>query len=465
MINIDLYHFIYSPVNILSVFMVLAFIIIWGHLKSDGIEDTKMAFLFRLNIYHKLLFAFIYGVYYIFIFKGGDTYAYWKTMGVYENLMFHDFSDFWHMMTSEPSLNTYSSLFNYKTGYPESYIYLESEAFNATKIMYPLRLITFNSYFACTFLMSFFMANASWKIYTLAKKVAIFQNKLMSIFILFLPSVAFWCSGISKDTIVYTSILYIIYYLYLFVNEKGKGTQKVKYGLYLLFFTYLIYCVRPFILNAMIIPLTLMYSTSLLNKIQSFALLRIFVKTIIYMGVFGGFIYIVTTFSANEFVQSSSALEEAMIIQQDFLKNTETYGEEEGDRYSLGEIDFSPTGIIKAIPLAILAGVYRPYLWEALSPAFFFNGLESAFIILLTFWFFLSNFRARLTIIQKNEILMFSIGFIFIIAFMAGFTSILFGVLVRIRAPLLPFLGLILTLDIKKSMSLKTENNKQVETK
>jgi hypothetical protein len=52
--------------------------------------------------------------------------------------------------------------------------------------------------------------------------------------------------------------------------------------------------------------------------------------------------------------------------------------------------------------------------------------------------------------IRKNEFLLFSLVFILIIGFMAGFTSILFGVLVRIRAIILPFVYLILTVRGKK---------------
>jgi hypothetical protein len=59
--------------------------------------------------------------------------------------------------------------------------------------------------------------------------------------------------------------------------------------------------------------------------------------------------------------------------------------------------------------------------------------------------------------IRKNEFLLFSLVFILIIGFMAGFTSILFGVLVRIRAIILPFVYLILTVRGKKETTELTE--------
>jgi hypothetical protein len=46
----------------------------------------------------------------------------------------------------------------------------------------------------------------------------------------------------------------------------------------------------------------------------------------------------------------------------------------------------------------------------------------------------------------KSEFAIYMLTFVLLTAFMAGYTSILFGVLVRIRALALPFFFLLLTL-------------------
>ena len=69
----------------------------------------------------------------------------------------------------------------------------------------------------------------------------------------------------------------------------------------------------------------------------------------------------------------------------------------------------------------------------------------------LTIRFFISgNPFKKIKNIRKQEILVFAFIFTLFIAFMAGFTSVLFGVLVRIRAPLLPFFFLVLTASIER---------------
>lgn len=456
--GLNLYQFFYSPVNILSTLFFLSVILIWSQFKANAIPNQKEASLYRWNVYHKLLFSAVFAIYYIAVFKGGDTYAYWYTMSSLKNLMFHDFSNFWEVITSEPTSERFMGMFSYHTGYPLRFIYMEEESFFVVKALLIFKVITFDSYLATTFLLAFIMANATWKIYSLARDTGIFQKQLLVIFVLFLPSVAFWSSGISKDTIVFISILNTIFYLYKLLKTKLSAIQKVKYGLFLLFYGIIIYSTRPFILYAMIMPLILMYSTGLINKIKSFAILRLLIKGFIYIGVTAGFIYAIVAVSAEELLDSSEALSDAMVIQQDFEQNTGIYGDDDGKRYSLGEVEFSALGIIKVMPEAIMAGIYRPFFWEALRPSLIFNGIESLLFIFMTLWFFLVRLRFRLKMIQSNELLSFSIGFVLIIAFMAGFTSILFGVLVRIRAPLLPFMGMLLSIDYKAYLS-SLQNN------
>lgn len=455
----DLYNLLYSPINILSTLIFLLIVLGLMQLKSNSISliDRKEARLYRLNVYHKLLLSFVFSIYYIVILQGGDTYAYWKTMEAMQNLMFSNFDKFWDFVTTTPSMEKYLGYFNYRTGYPMRFIYIEEESFFVTKIFLFFRLITFGSYLATTFIVSFIVANASWKIYELVREFDFLNKKLVVIFVLFLPSVAFWASGISKDTIVLVAIFYFIWCIYNLLKPGLISGKKIKYYIILVFFGFIIYKTRPFMLNAMAIPLLLMYFTSLINKIKTFSILRLMIKLVVYIGIIGVFVYSLVYISADELLKSSSSVSEAMVIQQDFSQNTATYGDDEGKRYSLGEIEFSPKGILKAIPESIFAGIYRPLIWEALRPSLFFNGLESILLIILSIWFIFNHPRIRMRVIGRNEILIFSFGFVLVIAFMAGFTSILFGVLVRIRAPLLPFFGLLLAIDWRKCQSIEED--------
>jgi hypothetical protein len=165
-----------------------------------------------------------------------------------------------------------------------------------------------------------------------------------------------------------------------------------------------------------------------------------------------GFAFIGVYFSGET---AQKYLKEAEVTQQDF-KTNKIYT---GAKYDLGEVSYTPTGLLRAMPMSIFTGIYRPFPWEALSPGLLLNGIESILLFYLTFVFLTNNRGKRISRIRESDILTFSLYFVIIFAFMTGFTSVIFGVLVRLRAPLLPFFLLLLTVKPEEEKSL--ENNEE----
>lgn len=436
--------------DLVVLFILLSFVIGFTVLKTDSMSDKRMSKLYAWNIAHKIFFASLFAVFYIFIVRGGDTLAYWRTSEVLSNLFWKSPTDFFNLLSSDNSWETYLLYFNEEVGRPPSFIFREEESFFVAKVLVIFNNLTFNSYISATVIFSVLMASASWKLFTITSAQNLFSPRLLSLFILFMPSVAFWTAGVSKDGLVFISILYSIYYLYLLFN--GLAKRKIRVWLALLFFLFIVYQCRPFILYALFLPIGLMYISNKLNQIKDFQLLRILIKGLTAVGVIIGVVYISLALSNNDLLNQSSALQEASVIQQDFEQNTQTYGDESGKRYSLGDISYTPTGLLRIMPLAVLAGIFRPYPWEALSPSLLFNGIESLIFLYFSFKFLFGNLKKKIQVIRETDFLAFAIGFVFIIAFIAGFSSILFGVLVRIRAPLLPFFGLLLAIDWKTQL-------------
>jgi hypothetical protein len=110
-----------------------------------------------------------------------------------------------------------------------------------------------------------------------------------------------------------------------------------------------------------------------------------------------------------------------------------------------------------AFPNSVIAGFYRPFIWESLSISLILNGIESILLFYFTFRFLVSkNVLKRINRIRNHEFLVFAFFFALILGYFAGFTSILFGVLVRFKAPLLPFLVIILTSYMREEKEGKT---------
>ena len=434
-----------SIIEFLVTFLFLLFIFVAAYFKKSKIASDAFKGAFYLSLCYRILFSLFFAVFYAFVLKGGDTLAYWDGANTLNNLFFDSPMNYIDCMISDSSPSLFSQHFNSNTGFPPGWIYREKEGWIICKIASILSIITFKSYFAMTLIIAYLSFAGSWRLMELIAQFKTHAKGNLLFAFMFIPSVCFWCSGLSKDGIVYVLVLYLLINTFEIISENRLSIKRI---LVILIASYLIYYTRSFILIAFLASVIFAYGARLTKKFESSPLAKISLR-LAY--IVGGFFIIFMFFKSTAL---TNLITEANIIQQDFVNN-EVYT---GKKYELISSDVSPIGLLKSFPEGLLFGIYRPYITESLSISLFLNGLESILFIFLTLRFFLSfNILNKLKKIRKNEFLLFSFVFILIIGFMAGFTSILFGVLVRIRAIILPFVYLILTVRGKKETTELTE--------
>jgi hypothetical protein len=131
-----------------------------------------------------------------------------------------------------------------------------------------------------------------------------------------------------------------------------------------------------------------------------------------------------------------------------------------GSAYTLGDFDYSPTGMLRKLPLAIWVTLYRPYLWESHNIVMLLSAMESLALLLITLMvlYRAGPFRS-LGIITAHPVLMFSFLFAIVFAFAVGVSTYNFGTLVRYKIPMYPYFvaGLFILLGYAKS-----ERNREV---
>ena len=96
-------------------------------------------------------------------------------------------------------------------------------------------------------------------------------------------------------------------------------------------------------------------------------------------------------------------------------------------------------------PAAIVAGVFRPFLWESRNVLMLISGLETFILLILTLTLLKRlGFCCITRIIIRNPFLIAAFVFLITYAFFVGLTTANFGALVRYRMPVIVFLTLIL---------------------
>lgn len=395
---------------------------------------------YMLNIYFKLFFALVYGAIYMFYYQGGDTMAYWQGAEKLNNLMWQSPYDYWVEMFSTPIEENIILRFTPETGYPPIWIYQDPGSFFVSKIFSIFMIFLGQSYVALSLVLGYISAIASWRIYELVKHYKITSDGYAAIAMLFVPSVAFWCSSISKDAVVVISVFMLLYHLFGIANKTAKSTTRSV--LWIIIYGLILYNSRTFMLFTVLAPAFLALNIRITKKYRTSVVLINIIRLFIIGITFIAFLFFLRT-QGEIFAQTTNQyLAEAELQQSDFANN-ESYGDK---RYDLGITDYSPFGMLRKAPAAILTAFYRPGIWEARSPLLLISGLETTVFIYLTLlFFFRGKVFKKIRFIRFNEFLVFSFGFAIILAFFAGFTSGLFGVLVRFKAPLLPFLLILLT--------------------
>ncbi|MDX2359887.1 MAG: hypothetical protein QNK23_03705 [Crocinitomicaceae bacterium] len=406
-------------------------------LKTPGNEHYKY---YMYNIYFKIFFALIFGSIYVYYYNGGDTIAYWDGAAKMNNLLWKSPANYWRELIDAPDIYTIHKHYHSGTGYPPGWIYRDPNSFYISKIISVFMIFLGQSYLVLTLVFAYISAIASWKLFEIVRYYRITSDSYAALSCLFIPSVAFWCTGLSKDTVVLIAVLFLLHLLFGLANKTI--TRKKLAFIYIFFLGFILYSTRTFMLFTVIAPMILAIGTRILKKYRENIMLVNFFRIIIISVTIGGFLLFISWQGDKISETTTKYLTEAAVQQNDFLNN-ELYGDK---KYDLGVTDYSPTGMLSAAPMAIFTAIYRPALWEARSPLLIISGLETALFMYLTLVFiFKGSVLKKINFIRMNEFLVFSITFAVMLAFFAGFTSILFGVLVRIKAPLLPFILIILT--------------------
>jgi len=381
-------------------------------------------------------------------YGGGDTTAYWDGGVALHNLFSDSPAAFLSEIWETPDIYTITKNFNSATGYPPSWIYKEPESYFICKILVPISLITFQSYLAATIVLGYITSLVTWKFFLAIKSLGINDEKWLAVGVLFLPSVAFWCSGVSKDTFVYISVCILVsQFISMFKeNENKKLTGFIWISLAII-------CIlksRMYVLIALLPSFFVAVSIWFTNNAKANSLKKLSIRVFFYGLGIGVLILFI------QFKTLDSIIDEIVIIQKDFSVNT-TYGT---NRYDLNINDYSTFGIISSIPSALIAALYRPFPWESLSPVLIMNGIENLILIFLSITFITKGFWSRIALMNKTPILTFSLIFVFIMGFSVGFSSGLFGVLVRFKTIILPFFIILLTIKPTENEQLATVHEK-----
>jgi len=375
-------------------------------------------------------FCLVYGFYY----GGGDSYYYFRGgKSLVEMFLIYPI-DTLKVFT----LNISEIPFELK--YIVSWLGDENgeDAFLTMKLASIFCLLGLKSFVGSSIILAYVSFMANWKLFKMINSSFYRANiqvpKLY--YILFIPSLLFWGTGILKDTFVFIFLVFILNFVVNFFSEVDHSKLRTSFSFILcIIFGAFMMKLKAYVFYSLIVSLSVVYYSQITrlstlrnpSKVLKFFLnflLIFFISTIAILGFLS---------FQREILR---AQQEAISIIQGFHSWHTILG---GSNYSLGITDYSLFGILSKTPLAFIVTYFGPFPWEVKSPIMLLTAIESyvfLFLFIKTLW--LKKLKLFVNY-HNNSIILFSIIFTIIFGVMIGITSYNYGALSRFKIQALPF--------------------------
>jgi hypothetical protein len=440
--------FILTPIYVILIFLI-GYIVRWKKMDDNPLYKYYLPGL-MIKVVASIFFLIIYTEYYGY----GDTLDYIGGGIAVSKLMFKDFGQYLQTLFGLVDYGESWSFFNSDTSFPQFFMWKDSNTRFVICLTSIFSNLGFHYYMTITVLMAFFSYLGVWKLFLFFTNYYPKLEKQMAIAVLFMPSVFFWSSGVMKDTYTFAAAGWFLFNMMHIFQKK----ERIFLNIFIAIINAIILmAIKPYIFVALFPGTIIWLFFNRFSNIKN-QVLRIIILPLMLLGMFLFITYGFTILKGNlgDFGSVDQMMKKAQIIQEDLMRSDQ-YGT---NFYNVGKIDGSITSILKISPSALMAGMFRPFLWESKNPVMMLSGLENFFLLIMTIYLLV-----RLKIIRffrylfSEPVLILSVLFTVFFLFSVGLASANFGALVRYKIPAIPFFvaTIFIMLDKYKTYKIQKE--------
>ena len=431
---------------LLPIYLVLATVLLNRYFRKRHGHNPALKKHFNRGIILKLVGCIAIALIYQFYYGGAyDGISYFEGAKMLNKYWSDNPQDFLHSLFSNLENFNDNNLAGIRAS---SAGIFADQSFVVSKIAAVFNIFSFNSFLPCSVFFCVFAYLGLWNFFIFLREEFGLTPTLAGFCTIYIPSVLIWDSGIFKDTITFTALLWLFMCGYYGLVKRRKVIKNLV-GLALA--GLLISFVKVYILAAFV-PFFILYVFNTYKSGIKNPTVRV-LATPFVIAVSGACVFF--------FLQNADELLGRYSVDQilDTASKTSYFIQsigEAGSAYTL-DVDYSsPFGLVKAVPMGINISLFRPYPWEYAKPFILFASAESMIFLYYTLYiFFKGGFGRTMKIIFRSPIMQFCLLFSLLFAFMVGISSSNFGSLVRYKIPFMPFYLLFLCLLYKEKFGFK----------
>lgn len=423
-----------DPIDLMTIPLYVVLILFITYIVQSKISPTKTYGRFLMPAVGLKLFSSIaFAAVYVYHYDGiGDTFYYFEGSKVMHEAWL-DSPELGFRVLLQPAGEFEPFTFPYTSRMP-GFWRGDVEMVSMYKVVGTIMLFGFQSYWLTTLLVSIVGFTGLWKLFRFfADQYPDLTNKA-ALAVFFIPSSMFWGSGILKDTICFGSLGWVVWCMYqIFGKKNNVVTHIFVAGV----FSVIILSLKAYILYAVFPAIAVWLIMRFRPRNESIILKYTVTPAIIAIIGIGVYFAMQSISDSSEKYAIDNLEQQAKGFHSDH-GNASVH--EDASIYSLGEISYTPIGLLSKFPAAVNVTYFRPYLWEVSDPFQLLSSIESLmffFLLLQTLWR-VGPFKF-VKLLGSNADIGFCLAFALLFGFSVGFTAYNFGALVRFKIPVLPF--------------------------
>jgi hypothetical protein len=435
---------IYDYGLLLDVFISLVYFIIAyfaiKYISKVRIKNDKLRSTFIHGWFLRVAGAFFVFLFYLLYYNGGDTINYLRDAKVMATMLYempaHSLYYFYRSVIQESFLDTLleSNDVYYYAKYKNSYFLNYIIDYNSEMVALftvPFTILGAGVRYATLVIVATVSFLASWMIYVTFLRQYPRYARMLSLPLLYLPSLNVWTGSPFKETYALIGVSILIYGTYQFLHlRRWFWLPMMVFGLWLA------YTVKPYVALS-ILPWIVVWVYLTLNKRIAHPLYKYFFSPFLFLFFIGTSYYGVLSLAEGTSKYSLDNIpQQAYLVYTDLRQNYTYYQGTGGSVYDIGDFEPTVSGMLSKFPIATFTAMFRPFIWEANKPVILLAALETIiFLVILIVNIFRYSLISVIRKIVSDPFLIFCFGYSIFFLFMMGLTSGNFGNLVRYRVP------------------------------
>ena len=394
---------------------IVIFILAWLLFKKNAPQQPR---LFWMAFSYHLLLAMALGLIYRYYYSANDTWLFFQDSNTLAQFGENDFMGYCKFLFSGEA----------PSGLLGQLVYSQERSVFLVKIMSVFSWMGGHNYWASAAWFSFISFLSCWYLYAAVAHIFERSHMAASLSFLFFPSVAFWGSGLVKETIALAGIYFLAGIFLKFIHrQKTKWFEwALLLGSYWAAWNLKYYWATLFaavlLTYAMVIFLGKKFSVCNKHKV--------FTWLIVFIFLCGG-----ASLSHPNFYPSRF-LEVLVSNHEEFIRISDDSG-------LIHFYDFHASwwSVVLNAPWALFSGLLRPFIWEASGMTAFMAALENLMIVVLLVSA-LGGYKKH----NPHQLLFFSLlVYVAMLCVFLALSTPNFGTLSRYRVGFLPFFVFVIT--------------------